>query len=396
MVAVALAFAVIEIGGSVAEVGLVLACDAVALIACLLVGGVVADRVSRRAAMVSADVVRIASQGAMAALLLTGVAEVWMVALLAAVTGGAGGFFQPAAVGLMPAVVPPERLQRANGLRSTVTSIGEIAGPLVAGIVVAAASAGWAIAADALTYAISAAFLLRLRPPAREPRAAAGGFLADLRDGWRAVTSRTWIWALIGVTGISNLGWGAMKALGPVVADRDLGGAAVWGAVYTVMGVGVLAGSLLATAVDPRRPLVVYAVGGAAFGLPLAMLATSAPVPLLAAAAAVAGTQMALGNSVWESTLQRHIPSAQLSRVSSYDWFASGALSPVGMAIWGPIALAVGFSAALWSAAGLLVVTSLGLLAVPQIRRLGPFPTSGEGDARSPRDSGPSSPARAR
>jgi hypothetical protein len=345
--------------------------------------------------MVSADVVRLASQGAMAALLLAGVAEVWMLALLAAVTGGAGGFFQPASVGLMPAVVPAEQLQRANGMRSTVTSFGEIGGPILAGVIVASASAGWAIAVDAATYAVSAALLVRLRPPAVEPREATP-FLADLRDGWRAFTARTWVWALVLVTGVSNLGWGAMKSLGPVIADRDLGGAAVWGTVLTVMGVGVLLGSLLATFVKPRRPLVLYAIGGVAFALPLVMLATRAPVALLAAAALCAGTQLALGNSVWESTLQRHIPSASLSRVSSYDWFASAALSPVGMAMWGPIALAVGFSAALWGAAGLVAATSLGLLAVPQIRRLPPFPPSGEADPRSPRGSAPSSPARAR
>jgi MFS family permease len=395
MVAVALAFAVIEIGGSAAEVGLVLACDAGAVIASLLVGGVVADRLSRRAVMVGADLVRLASQGAMAALLVSGTAEVWMLALLAAVTGAGGGFFQPASVGLMPAVVAPEQLQRANGLRATVTSIGVLAGPILAGVIVAAASAGWAIAADAATYAISAALLLRMRPPAREPRAATP-FLADLREGWREFRARTWVWAIVVGSAISNLCWGAMRSLGPVIAARELGGAAAWGTVLAAMGVGVLGGSLTATAVRPRRPLVVYALGGIPFALPLALLAVGAPLAAVALGALAAGTQLALGNSVWETTLQRHIPVATLSRVSAYDYFASAALSPVGMAVWGPVALAVGFAPALWTAGAVLVVTSLALLAVPQVRRLPPFPPSGEAGARSPRDSAPSSPARAR
>src|SRR5689334_7178860 len=113
MAAVALAFAVLEIGGSASAVGLVLAAGMVPLVACVLVGGVIADRAPRRTVMVAADLVRVASQGAMAALLIAGAADVWMLALLAAVSGAATGFFSPASTGLLPEVVPMEQLQRA-------------------------------------------------------------------------------------------------------------------------------------------------------------------------------------------------------------------------------------------------------------------------------------------
>src|SRR5947208_14739795 len=126
MVAAALALAVLEVGGSASAVGLVLASGALALFASLLVGGVVADRTSRRAVMVGADLVRLASQGTMAVLLIAGAAEVWMLALLAAVSGAATGFFNPASTGLLPTVVAPEQLQQANGLRATAMSTGEI------------------------------------------------------------------------------------------------------------------------------------------------------------------------------------------------------------------------------------------------------------------------------
>src|SRR5215218_1814376 len=87
MVGIALAFAVLELGGSATDVGIVLACRTVPLVATLLVGGVVADRVSRRAVMVAADLSRLATQGAIAALLIGGAAEVWMLAVLAGLTG---------------------------------------------------------------------------------------------------------------------------------------------------------------------------------------------------------------------------------------------------------------------------------------------------------------------
>lgn len=148
MVAVALAFGVLEVGGSASDVGLVLAAGVFPLVGSVLVGGVVADRTSRRAVMVVADLVRVASQGAMAALLIAGEAEVWTLALLAGITGTATGFVNPASTGLLPQVVPAEQLQLANALRASAISAGEILGPLAAGVLVATAGAGWAIAAD--------------------------------------------------------------------------------------------------------------------------------------------------------------------------------------------------------------------------------------------------------
>jgi MFS family permease len=369
MVAVALAFAVLEIGGSAADVGLVLAAGVFPLVGSVVVGGVVADRASRRTVMVGADLVRVASQGTMAALLIAGAADVWMLALLAGVTGTATGFFDPASTGLLPELVPAAQLQPANALRSSAISAGEILGPLAAGLLVATAGAGWAIAADAATFAVSAACLVLLRVPTR---VAAGtrSFVADLRDGWVAFRSRRWVWTVVAYVAIGNILWGAWNGLGPVVADRDLGGAAAWSIVLAAAGVGALAGSLLATQVDPRRPLLFVALTDGLFALPLAFLAAVPPVPLLACGALVSGAGMMVGMSVWESTLQRHIPGESLSRVSSYDWFGSMAFYPLGLAIWGPVAAAIGVGVALWLAFGIGVVAVLALLSVPDIRRL--------------------------
>jgi hypothetical protein len=79
---------------------------------------------------------------------------------------------------------------------------------------------------------------------------------------------------------------------------------------------------------------------------------------------------MAISLSVWESTLQRHIPAASLSRVSSYEWFGSLAFAPLGLAIWGPIAAAIGITTSLWVAFGLAALMTLCLIAVPDVRHL--------------------------
>jgi MFS family permease len=378
MVVVALAFAVLEVGGSASAVGLVLACAALPLVASVLVGGVVADRTSRRAVMIVADLVRVVSQGAIAALLIAGAAEVWTLALLSGITGAATGFFNPASTALLPEVVPPEELQPANALRATAFSAGEIGGPLAAGVVVATAGAGWAMAVDAATFAVSALCLWLLRVPRRTAPAPAS-FVRDLREGWDEFRLRRWVWTFVLYAAVVNMLWGAWSALGPVVADRDLGGAAAWGAVLGSVGIGALVGGLLATSARPQRPLLWLVLTEALFALPMAFLAAGVPTALLACAAFLSGAGLMLGNSVWESTLQRHVPAESLSRVAAYDWFGSLAFYPLGLAIWGPLAAAIGVSTALWVAFGLFIALICVQLAVPDTRRLRAEPTQTTG-----------------
>ena len=368
MVVVALAFAVIELGGSASDVGLVLAAGTVTLVATLLAGGVVADRTSRRAVMLVADLVRVASQAAMAVLVISGAGEVWMIGALAGVTGAGTGFFGPASTGLLPEIVSDEELQPANALRSTAVSASEILGPALAGILVAAAGAGWAIAVDAATFGASAVCLALLRPPAREAREPSS-FLIDLREGWAAFSSRRWVWAFVLYFAVANLAWAAWQALGPVVAHRDLGGAAVWGSILAAMGAGALLGSLLATRVRVGQPLLFVAVMEALFGLPIVFLAAATSPVLIGIGTFLSGVGMMLGMSVWESTLQLHIPRESLSRVSSYDWFGSFAVVPLGLALWGGLADTVGVQTLLWIASGLFATCVLALLALPDIWR---------------------------
>jgi MFS family permease len=375
MVNVALAFAVLGLGGSASELGLVLAARMVPLVGLLLAGGVVADRLPRRTLMVAADLVRFASQGAMAVLLISGAAEIWMLGALSAVTGAATGFFNPASTGLLPAVVSLERLSQANALRGLAQASGNIAGPVVAGVLVATAGAGWAMAIDSATFLASAAFLLRLSLPAHAP-VPARSFVADLREGWDVFRSMTWVWTFVACATVGNVLFATWHVLGPVVAQEELGGAAAWAVIVAGFGAGSLLGGVLALHVDPVRPLLVATLSVIVFALPLAALALVAPVPVLSAVAFVAGAGLMVSNTVWETTLQRHVPPESLSRVSAYDWFGSMALQPVGLALWGPVAELVGTSTAIWTAFGLHVASILALLAVRDIRELPRFPAS--------------------
>ena len=369
MVNVALAFAVLGLGGSATDVGIVLACRTLPLVGSLLIGGVVADRMSRQTVMVAADLSRFVTQGVLAALVITGEPALWAVAVLSGFSGLATGFFSPASTGLLPLVVASEHLQQANGLRATAASAGEIAGPAIGGVLVAAAGPGWALAIDAATFAVSAAFLAGLRLPERMARAESS-FVDDLREGWGAFSSRKWVWSIVVTAGLATLMYGAFSVLGPVVADRDLGGAAVWGTIMAAFGLGALVGGVIAIRIRPRRPLVVHIAALAMFAAPPALLAAEVPAAAIAAGTFVAGIGLMLGDVVWDSTLQRNVPPETLSRVSSYDWFGSLAFYPLGLIIWGPVSDAIGVDSALWLAAGGLLAVVLAPLAVREVRTM--------------------------
>jgi MFS family permease len=184
---VALAFAILDLTGSATDLGLVLASHGVVLTALVLVGGVYADRLSPRLAMLGADLARVVSTGLMAVLLISGVAEVWQLALLYAIDGAATAFFNPASDALLPQLVPASRLQDGAALINFSRSAGRFAGPALAGIFLALGSPGDALAVDAATFGVSALCLLGLRlPPAPLPAAATDAlpagqsFLADL------------------------------------------------------------------------------------------------------------------------------------------------------------------------------------------------------------------------
>jgi MFS family permease len=372
MVPVALTFAVLQEGRSAGDVGYVLAAETVPLVVLLLAGGVVADRLSRRAMMIGSDVARCASELLLAALVLTGSPALWVFMVLAGVIGAGQAFFNPALTGLLPSVVSPGRLQQANALRGVATSTAQIAGPAAAGLIVAAGGAGWAIAIDGATYAVSAVCLARLHLPARAPlrRESLG---AQLRTGWTEFRSRTWLWVIVVQFGLFHLlVYAPFMVLGAVIADRTLGGAAAWGLILAAQGGGSILGGLVVLRARPRRPLVMATLGTFAFAGPVALLALHAPAGAIAAAAAVSGIGIAVFGTLWDTTLQQHVPAAVLSRVSAYDWLGSVALVPLGYALAGPLAGAIGVTTTLWLAAGWTVAGSAVALAVPSVRQLRP------------------------
>ncbi len=370
LVPLAIAFAVLDMGGSPTELGIVLAARILPLVVFVLAGGVWADRVPRERLMVLSHLIRFASQGVLGVLLVTGTADIWEIVVLMAVHGVATAFFRPATTGLVPQLVTEGRLQQANALLFLTLSIGQIAGPAIAGALVVTVGSGWAILLDALTFLVGAVVIARIRPlgfvpPERET------FFRELAAGWREVRSRRWLWMSVADFAVFQLLYLAtLSVLGPVVAKESLGGAAAWALIVSSYGVGTILGNLLALRWRPARPLVVSYLFMLATVPTFVLLAVAAPAPIIAATELVAGVAVAFGATVWETTMQEQVPRHALSRVAAYDWMGSSILRPVGLALVGPVATVIGVETTLLLAAALVFATNLGMLAVRSIREL--------------------------
>jgi MFS family permease len=371
MAPVALAFAVLGLTGSATDLGLVLAPHGLVITALVLAGGVWADRISPRRAMLWADLTRLVSMGIIAALLLAGVAQVWELALLYAVDGAATALFNPASSAIVPQIVPGARLQDANALLNFSRWAGKVAGPALAGVLLALGSPGSALAVDAVTFAVSAACLWGVRAPGVRREGEEEPFLTELRQGWREFSSRSWLVTVVLSAAITNaIFFPIFMVLGPTVAQDSLGGSSAWALIAACWGAGGLIGGVIAISIRPRRPLLVGESFIVLISLPVLLLAVPASTAAIATGALLAGSTVSLAEILYETVSAQHIPAQALSRVMAYDWFGSLALEPLTLALIGPLAAGVGTSTTLWIGAAAMIVCQLAVLAVPSVRRL--------------------------
>jgi MFS family permease len=346
LIPVALIFSVYEIHGDVTDVGVVFACYFAAGAAVTVAGGVWADRLSRRAVMIAADLVRLGTQTATAALLIGGTAQVWELALLQSIAGACGGFFNPASTALVPQTVESGLLQRANALLALSRSATMVFGPAISGVIVAAAGPGWVFAIDASSFLVSVLFVAAMRVDAHV-RPAASHFWRELRDGWGEVRRHGWLTSgFIGLA-LANLGVGMYIVLGSAVARDDLGGARPWGFILGAAAVGSVCGGLVSYRVQPQRPVAAAFAIWALMGLPAFFLVRPFPLSAVMAAAVVFGFSVVIGNVLWETAIQREVRPERLGRVASFDLLLSLGLLPVGYVVAGPLSVAVGVPTAL-------------------------------------------------
>ncbi len=369
---VALPFAVLALGGSLGDVGLIVAAETAARGVFLLFGGVIADRLRRSRVMVAADLLRAVCQASLATLIITDHAGLPLLIGLQALHGAASAFFDPASTGLIAEVVPSEELQPANAQLSISRGLATTVGPAIAGLLIVWISPGVALAVDAASFVLSAAFLVlvttRERPAdERDPEQR---MLHDLRVGFRELVVRPWLLMIMLASGVSLMAiLGTLAVLGPEVALRSLGGADSWGLVISAFGLGSVLGGIVALRVPARRQLrAIFAV--ALVTVPgIALLAVPAPIAVLALAMLAAGIAMTYAATVYEVVLQSWIPPAVMARVASYDWLVTTVLSSIGLVLAGRIAELIGVRETLIASAVVVTVAATVPLASRAVRR---------------------------
>ena len=366
---IAVAFAVLDLGGSATEVGLSFAAWTIAQVSTLAFGGVVGDRFPRRLVMIASDAGSFAVRTAMGVLLVTGHAQVWELIALQACGGAAVAFYSPASYGLVREVVREDLLQQANSYLAIARYAAFPLGAATGGTIVATVGSGTALLFDAGTYGASVLLLSLVRV---DSLARAGqSFLRELRDGWSAFVEHTWMWVLVlWIALYFLLTYAPFFVLGPYIAKHSMGGAGSWGVVVTGEGIGALLGSIAGLRFRPRHPLVATGLLFVPTSIQSVLLAYHAPVELLAPAAALAGFAFACGSVVWDSTVQRMIPPDKLARVAAYGWMGAMVFLPAGYALAGPISSAVGMRGYLLFGAGWLVASTLAVVRVRSVREV--------------------------
>ncbi len=378
---IALAFAVLDLTGSARDLGLVVGTRMLVNVLFVLFGGALADRLPKNLLMVGSGIAAAVTQGAVAALVLTGSATVPLLIGLSAINGMVSALSMPASWAIVPQLVPEDMRQQANALGRLLFNGAAVIGAPLGGIVVAAVGPGWGIAVDAATFLLSALIFAFLRIPARAlvrtPAAgptpvvrARSSILTDLREGWSAFSSRTWLWVVVAGFCVLNAAWsGALFVLGPVIADDTIGRQA-WGFVLAAETAGMILGAVVAMRLRLRRLLLFGVVCTAFLILPVLGLGLYPHLGLLLAASFAAGVALEQFGIAWETTMQEHVPGDKLARVYSYDMVGSWVAIPIGQVAIGPIAETAGADRTMVGAAVLMLVAVVGMLSSREVRHL--------------------------
>ena len=378
---IGLTFAVLGSGGTVAELGLVFAAAVFPQVLTMLGGGVLADRVGRRPVMLVTDAARLAVQASLAAVLFAGRPPLWVFLLLPGLLAGAEGFFSPALGGLRAELVPPGKLPDANAMFAVAQSATTIAGPALAGVLIAVTSPAVVIAMEAASYGVSVLALALIRvplpvgPPGQSP-------WRDLADGVAVFRSQAWLWVITLQFALFNLfTWAPYLLLGPILAVRYMGGAGAWGAISAALAAGSVLGGIAMVGRRPRRPLLVASIGTFGYPVPCLLLALHAPAPTVAAGAMVAGIGSAVSATLGASVEQQRVPRQMLARIQSIMMTGGFALGSAGWALIGTLADAIGPVPLLAVAAAYGTLSSAVVVTLPAIRSVTWVP---DGDAAHP------------
>ncbi|WP_327250545.1 MFS transporter [Streptomyces sp. NBC_01244] len=387
MMPVAAALAVGPLYG-ISGVGLVLGTWTGTFVLLVLFGGVFADRIGARRMMIGADLVRVVTQGVLAAAFFAGTPPFWLLVTMAALAGAAVAMFQPGVNGMVPLVA--REPQRANATLKVADALAQLLGPALAGLLIVLTGAGTVYAIDAGTFVLSALCLglIRLAPASTSTGTLTGGdsdsdsvssastatqmssLRRDLLQGWKEFRSRTWMWAVILIwVAYGLLLFGPLVPLSSALIGARLGPNA-YGLAVSSLGVGTVLGGLLALRLRPARPLAAGAMAMVLFTVLPLCVALGVGLPVLLAGHVIGGGAWAFWSVMWATSVQTHTPPAVLNRVTAYELAGSVSGIALGQILAGPAAELASPETLLLVSGGTCLAGCVALLSIPAIRTL--------------------------
>ena len=369
---IALAFGILNLPkGDANMLGLVLGSTTVAMLVMSPFGGVLADKFGRIKAVAFADLVASAGLFVQVAFFATGDVPLIVLLIVNINFGLMWGIFWPAMSGVLPALVPDEHLQGANSVNNFFSNAAMILGAAVGGIIVAGWGPTWALGIDAATFVIGGSVLFSFRHLSPRSLQTENTMLDDLVHGWKVFISFRWI--VIGVFGFSFiiLAWAAGEnILGPLIALKEFNGAKSWSLVLTFEGIGLLLGSVIGLKIKLKYPIRFLLLISFSISLYMWSMARPESIWFIAFCALLWGITLDLWITIWSTAMAREVPREALSRVSSFDAMGTMLLRPVGLAIAGPMSMAIGISETLHFFAIFTAILIIAMLATPAMRNM--------------------------
>jgi MFS family permease len=368
---IALAYGVLSIqGADGADLSLVMSARFFPMVAFMLFGGVFADRFTRNRIVGGSDILGSFLAATSAISFLLGFPSIWILVVMGALFGVLNALWWPAMSGVLPEILPKEKLQEGNAIIGLMSNIGYIVGTLLGGIIVATFSAGWGLLVDAISFFIAGVIVWNLDLPAKS-KIESPGIIHDLRVGWREFISRSWVVTMVLTFAIINMAFESMlQVLGPLNFNDADTGPRYWSLNLAGMTAGMMLGGFIVLKKKFKRPLFVTMILIAISVVWDFSLAFHFPLVVSVVAAIFSGLTIEFFMVSWNTSMQTHIPEKSFSRVNAYDALGSYGIAPIGIVIAGPLAAHFGVSTILFATGTLTFIAACASLTVKSVRNL--------------------------
>jgi MFS family permease len=368
---IALAYGVLNLPHATGrDLSIVMAARFVPLLAFMLFGGVIADRFQRNRLVGGSDMLGSFLAATSAISLIGGFSSTWLLALMGGLFGILNAIWWPAMSGVLPEILPKEKLQEGNAVVGLMTNIGYIIGTLVGGILVSTVGAGWGLLVDATSFFIAGVIVWNL-PLIGKIKDKSPGIFHDLVVGWREFISRTWVIAMVISFSLINMAFESMlSVLGPLNFSNPVSGPRQWSYNLAGLSIGMLLGGIWVLKIKIARPLFLAMVLVAISAIWDFALAFNFSLPVSVVASIFSGISVEIFLVTWNTSLQSHIPEESYSRVSSYDALGSYGVAPLGIVAAGPLAMHFGVDRILFATGAITLISSIASLLVPSVRKL--------------------------